>query len=81
MDESKDGILKAGERIVEEIRSTMQTRERRRRVAGDMAGLVGESCAGSTPHTELLGLAGESCAGSTTHTGRTGWSDLESATA
>ena len=46
---------KAGERIAEEIRSTMQTKGRRRRVAGDLVGLIGESSAGSTPHTGHAG--------------------------
>ena len=54
-DDSEDGILKAGERIASEIREAMQTRGRRRRVAGDMVGLVGESSAGSTTHTEHAG--------------------------
>ena len=76
VDESEDGILKAGERIASEIREAMQTKGRRRRVVGDMVGLVGESSAGSTLHTE--GLVGESSAGSTLHTDRTGWSNLES---
>jgi hypothetical protein len=55
VDDSEDGILKAGERIASEIREAMQTRGRRRRVAGDMVGLVGESSAGSTTHTDRVG--------------------------
>ena len=62
-DDSEDGILKAGERIASEIREAMQTRGRRRRVAGDMVGLVGESSAGSTTHTERGGLGGEETEG------------------
>jgi hypothetical protein len=58
VDDSEDGILKAGERIASEIREAMQTRGRRRRVPGDMVGLVGESSAGSTTHTECGGYGG-----------------------
>jgi hypothetical protein len=58
VDDSEDGILKAGERIASEIREAMQTRGRRRRVPGDMVGLVGESSAGSTTHTDCGGYGG-----------------------
>ena len=51
VDDSEDGILKAGERAAEEIREAMQNGGRRRRVSVDMVGLVGESGAGSTTHT------------------------------
>ena len=55
VDDSEDGILKAGERAAEEIREAMQNGGRRRRVSVDMVGLVGESGAGSTTHTEPTG--------------------------
>ena len=55
VDDSQDGILKAGERIASEIREAMQTGGRRRRGHGDMVGLVGESSVGNTTHAGRVG--------------------------